>query len=117
MAEDLVWNMVRSQKLGFKFKREYPVGPYRFDFYCAEAKVGLEMDGEQHDPIRDAVRDEYFLTMGIVTFRIPNVEFFQFDSPQPYCDHIEQLIKLCEERTGRKRFRLPSPLPLSHLVS
>ena len=104
VVEEIVWEMVRNQKLGFKFKREHPVGPNRIDFYCAEAKVGLEMDGEQHDPVLDASRDLYLSTMGILIFRIPNVEFFHLDPSAPYRDHIEELIRVCEERSGRPRF-------------
>ena len=104
VAEDIVWEIVRNRKLGFKFKREHSIGRYRVDFYCAEAKLGLEMDGEQHDPVRDAIRDEYFSTIGILIFRVPNVEFFQLDPTAPYRDHLEECIKLCEERTGRPRF-------------
>ena len=104
VAEAIVWEMVRNQKLGFKFKREHPIGPYRCDFYCAEAKLALEMDGEQHDPIYDAQRDRYLSTFGVLVHRIPNVEFFQLDPTLPYQDGIEQCIRLCEERTGRSRF-------------
>ncbi|MBS1703995.1 MAG: DUF559 domain-containing protein [Armatimonadetes bacterium] len=104
MAEDIVWEIVRGGRLGFKFKREVPIGPYRLDFYCAEAKVCLEMDGEQHDAARDAVRDQYLEKLGIVTFRIPNIEFFELEPGAPYGNHIEELIRLCEERSGRFRF-------------
>ena len=104
VAEEIVWGIVRNRKLGFKFKREFPIGPYRFDFYCDEAKVALEMDGEQHNPIRDATRDQYFESMGIETFRVPNVEFFALDPEALYRDYIEELVKLCEQRSGRSRF-------------
>ncbi len=104
VAEEIIWSIVRNRKLGFKFKREYPIGRYRIDFYCDEAKLGLEMDGEQHDPVQDKVRDANLASLGIYIFRIPNVEFFQIDPLAPYRDHIEELVKLCELRSGRPRF-------------
>lgn len=104
VAEEIIWSIVRNRKLGFKFNREYPIGRYRIDFFCDEAKVGLEVDGEQHDPIQDKTRDAYLADLGILIFRIPNVEFFQIDPEAPYRDHIEELVKLCEQRSGRSRF-------------
>ena len=103
-AEDIVWELIRNRKLGFNFKREHPFGGYRFDFYCAEAKLALEMDGEQHDPAYDAERDRYAAKFGVLVFRIPNVEFFKVDPVQPYENGIEECINLCEQRTGRPRF-------------
>ena len=41
ISESVVWKLIRNQKLGFKFKRQFPVGPYVFDFYCSEAKLAV----------------------------------------------------------------------------
>lgn len=103
-AEEIVWELLRNRKQGFKFKREVSIGAYRVDFYCAEARVALEMDGEQHCAGKDSVRDQFIESLGIVVFRIPNVEFFQLDPASTYKDHIEELLKLCEARTGRSRY-------------
>lgn len=48
VAEESAWKFLRNQGLGFKFRREYSVGPYRLDFYCPEAKLTVEFDGDQH---------------------------------------------------------------------
>lgn len=98
VAEQIVWQLLRGRREEFKFRREHPIGPYRLDFYCAEVKVCIELDGEQHDPVRDEIRDIYLARMGIVTYRIPNVEFFQLDPSAPYQDHILAALKLCESR-------------------
>lgn len=74
--------MLRGRELGFKFRREYPIGPYRLDFYCAEAKLALEMDGEQHEPERDQARDEWLNDQGIATLRIPSRQFFLPDDSE-----------------------------------
>lgn len=100
--------MLRARKAEFKFRREHPIGPYRLDFYCAEVKVCIEMDGEQHDPERDLVRDRYLAKLGIVTVRIPNIEFFELDPVAPYRDHIGEALKVCKARR-LEREAAPSP--------
>jgi len=36
------------QLLGFRFRRQFPIGPYIVDFACLEAKLIIEVDGSQH---------------------------------------------------------------------
>ena len=110
-AEAVVWQILRGGKLGLKFRREYPIGPYRVDFYCAEAKLALEMDGEQHDAERDQVRDKWLLDHGIATLRIPNRQFFLLNEA-PYRDVVTEIIRTCQLRTGPGiDSRAPHPLP------
>ena len=47
-AEKTFWQLVRNNKLGVKFKRQVPFGPYILDFFCHTAKMGVEFDGVQH---------------------------------------------------------------------
>lgn len=79
------------------------------DFYCAEAMLAVEFDGEQHDPGQDARRDSWLQARGIMTLRIPNREFFWID--QPTHDWVQEIVRLCELRAGRKAFPLPGPPP------
>ena len=60
--------------LGLKFRRQQVVGRYVLDFYCAELRLGIEIDGEVHDgqPEYDAVRDEILSSYGIRILRIRN---------------------------------------------
>ena len=118
VAEEIVWKFLRGNRTGFHFRREVNVFSYRVDFYCAEASLAVELDGEQHDPARDALRDAELAKAGIEVLRIPNVRFFQLDSKDAE-DPIKQMVIRCEERSGRKaedapvrRSRWPSdPLP------
>jgi very-short-patch-repair endonuclease len=49
-SEKLVWAKLRNRQLGgFKFFRQYSVGPYILDFYCPEIKIAMEIDGGQHE--------------------------------------------------------------------
>jgi very-short-patch-repair endonuclease len=48
-AELRLWQRLRGHRLhGLKFRRQHPVGPYFVDFYCAEARLVVEVDGSQH---------------------------------------------------------------------
>ncbi len=48
-AERLLWSKLRDRRLaGYKFRRQHPVGPFFADFACVEAKLIVELDGEQH---------------------------------------------------------------------
>jgi len=57
------------------FRRQHPIGPYVLDFYCAAARLAIEVDGVGHDmgdrPRRDARRDAWLASRGIETLRIP----------------------------------------------
>ncbi|MCB8932348.1 MAG: DUF559 domain-containing protein [Chthonomonadaceae bacterium] len=99
-AERAMWDILRGSRLGFRFRREHPIGPYRLDFYCHEALLCVEMDGEQHDHARDAKRDMRLSEHGILTYRIPNRSFFMIDR-EPFRDDVREILRLCEERSGR----------------
>jgi very-short-patch-repair endonuclease len=48
--EARLWTRLRGHRLqGFKFRRQHPVGPYITDFYCAAARLAVEVDGRVHD--------------------------------------------------------------------
>ncbi len=63
------------------FRRQRPVGPYVIDFYCAAARLAVEIDGWGHAagdrPERDERRDAWLRERGIRTLRIPAVEVMQ----------------------------------------
>ena len=53
-AECLLWQHLRARRLaGYKFRRQHPVGPYVADFYCAAARLIVELDGPIHDRTLD----------------------------------------------------------------
>ncbi len=47
-AERHLWQRIRTQQLGVKFRRQHPVENYILDFACVELKLALELDGGQH---------------------------------------------------------------------
>lgn len=74
LPEVLLWRELRQQK-DVKFRRQHSIVPYFLDFYCAKAKVCVEIDGIAHDmgdrPKRDAMRDTKLREEGIEVVRIP----------------------------------------------
>ena len=70
-AEARLWLKLKGRRLGgFKFTRQYPLGPYFADFACRQAMLVVEADGSQ----RDAVRDQDMLAMGFAVLRFWNLE-------------------------------------------
>ena len=47
--ERLLWGALRKNKLGLRFRKQHPAGPYVLDFYCDSARLCVEVDGESHD--------------------------------------------------------------------
>ncbi len=75
LPEALLWQRLRFEPHGVKFRRQHPVLGYVLDFYCARAKLAVEIDGEAHDrgnrPVRDAKRDAALAAHGLTMLRIP----------------------------------------------
>ncbi|MEK7342622.1 MAG: endonuclease domain-containing protein [Pseudomonadota bacterium] len=74
LPEVLLWQRLRGQATGLKFRRQHPIGSYIADFYCSSLKLVIEVDGEIHDrgdqPRRDARRDAYMKENGYQVVRI-----------------------------------------------
>jgi very-short-patch-repair endonuclease len=114
LPEVLLWRELRRRAGGFKFRRQHPVGRYTLDFYCAEAKLGIEVDGSVHDmgdrPQRDETRTAFIAAQGIELLRVPAVEVLKSAT-----ESAEAIIAVCRERCARPlhpRLRRRSPSPL-----
>jgi very-short-patch-repair endonuclease len=48
-SEKRLWSSLRNRKVaGLKFRRQHPVGDRIVDFFCAEVKLAIELDGSGH---------------------------------------------------------------------
>jgi len=48
-AEVVLWTKIKGKQLGnYKVRRQYGVNPYILDFYCPQAKLAIEIDGDSH---------------------------------------------------------------------
>lgn len=85
LARELRRNMTQEERrLWYDFLRSYPVrfyrqkvlGSYIVDFYCARARLAIELDGSQHAQpdavLCDAERTAFLQSYGLQVLRIPN---------------------------------------------
>ncbi|MCB9341886.1 MAG: endonuclease domain-containing protein [Lewinellaceae bacterium] len=78
-AEAALWEAIRLKKLdGFKFRNQHAIGAYVVDFYCHEAKLAIEVDGEYHlEPNQKEYDEERTLRIeasGVKIIRFTNQE-------------------------------------------
>jgi very-short-patch-repair endonuclease len=72
-AERVLWHALRNRAfLNLKFHRQTPIGPYVADFFCAERRLVVEIDGGGHGGPRGARRDEWMAAQGLRTLRLWN---------------------------------------------
>ena len=92
-----------ERHLWYDFLRGYPVrflrqkvlGKYIVDFYCAQAKLVIELDGSQHYEndalIYDQERTEFLEQYGLAVLRIPNNEIKE--NFRGVCEYIDHWVK------------------------
>ena len=103
-AKNLQKNMTKEERhLWYDFLKDYPamvhrqkvIGNYIVDFYIAEAKLVIELDGSQHfeaeNQAADGQRDAYLQQQGLTVLRIPNNAINENFSG--VCEHIDLLIQ------------------------
>lgn len=103
-AKVLRKNMTAEERhLWYDFLRNYPVrfarqkilGRYIVDFYCAQAKLVLELDGSQHyedNGLRkDAERTAYLAQYGVRVVRIPNNAVST--NFRGVCEYIDEIVR------------------------
>jgi very-short-patch-repair endonuclease len=73
-AEALLWLELKARKLGgYRFTRQFSIGPFFADFACRENWLVVEIDGHQHaDSSYDRRRDEFMRAQGYSILRIWN---------------------------------------------
>ena len=99
-AEVFLWSKIRGKQLGgFKFRRQHGIGSYIVDFYCASAKLVVELDGESHysddnKRVYDKRRDGYVRSLGLRVVRFTNDQVFE--NVEAVCEII---LRLCQDVT------------------
>ena len=106
-AEELVWQLLRSEQLGFKFRKQHPVGHYIADFACLEKKLIIELDGGQHNETtaikKDEKRTAFLEQQGFTVLR-----FWNHDVLQKTEAVMESIYQSLHANTNRPH---PSPPP------
>ena len=95
MPEVLLWNLLRKAPAGVVFRRQHPIGQFVVDFYCAKAKLCIEIDGMVHDmgekPRKDESRDALLRDLGLEIVRILAADVLK--SPETVA---EALVLYCQ---------------------
>jgi purine nucleoside phosphorylase/very-short-patch-repair endonuclease len=79
-AEDRLWQKLRNKQINsHKFRRQHPIDRFIVDFFCAEAKLVIEVDGAIHDYTKeeDALRTEFLESLGLRVIRFTNESIFR----------------------------------------
>ncbi len=73
--EIALWLALRVNHAGLRFRKQHGAADYVLDFYCAPARLVIEVDGEAHGrgdrPSRDAARDAWLRSRGLHVLRYP----------------------------------------------
>ena len=106
-AEEMPWGRLRNRRLaGANFRRQHPLGRYIADFYCHEANLAIELEGDLHDREGqreyDEIRRETIEQQGIVVLRIKNDEVNQ-DLDSVLIRIMEALTSLTKPLSLRER--------------
>ena len=104
LAKQLRKEMTKEERhLWYDFLRTYPIrfsrqkilGKYITDFYSAEAKLVIELDGSQHyqdgNAEKDAERSAFLEGYGLTVIRIPNNEVTR--NFRGVCEFIDTTVR------------------------
>ena len=92
-----------EKRLWYDFLRGYPVrfsrqkvlGRYIVDFYCAKAKMVIELDGSEHYTEEvmqyDEKRTAFLNGYGLTVIRIPNTQIHK--NFRGVCEYIGKIVK------------------------
>jgi very-short-patch-repair endonuclease len=101
-AERRIWSILRSEQMQRrKFRRQVPIGRYIADFVCHEARLIVEIDGGQHDPLslQEIERSAFLQNEGYRVLRFWNNEVLT---------NLEGVYAIIAEALGHT----PSPVSL-----
>ena len=74
----MLWQALRRNQLGWRFRRQFPIPPYVVDFACPEARLIIEADGGPHaEPGDHDRRDALLRKRGWRVLRFCNNEVLQ----------------------------------------
>lgn len=79
-AETVLWMHLKKGIIGYKIRRQHPIGGYIADFYCHKAHLIIEVDGSIHDQPEiknsDELREKDLMSWGYNILRFNNEQVF-----------------------------------------
>ncbi len=102
--EQKLWRHIRNRQLGgFRFRRQYPIGRYVVDFYCADCRLVVEVDGDSHG---EQVEYDEKRTKELKEHGYRIIRFTNRDVLKELENVLEMTLYACEKSKDR-----PSPRP------
>lgn len=93
-AERVLWEYLRREQLGYKFRRQQVIDNYIADFACLESKLIIELDGDYHltaeQILKDRERTERLSLLGYKVIRFKNEEVI--DNPETVIKQIKNIL-------------------------
>jgi very-short-patch-repair endonuclease len=81
LPEGLLWQVLRTRPGDLKFRHQHPFDRSTADFYCAAARLVIEVDGDSHSmgrrPEDDRRRDAWLRSLGIKVLRFDAADVFR----------------------------------------
>jgi very-short-patch-repair endonuclease len=97
-AEVILWQSLRNNGLGFRFRRQAPIGRYIVDFLCRDRRLVVELDGGHHaESAHDRVRDEWLSRQGCLVLRFWNTDVYE---------NVTGVLEEIGEQAARRETRL-----------
>ena len=112
-AERILWHELRGRRFdGLRFRRQQPIGPYIVDFYCSEARLVIELDGETHRgrELADRERQSRLELEGLRVLRAGNEEVY--DNLEGVLEAIWEVCRAARENAATVSRTTPHPNPL-----
>ncbi|MDL1900461.1 endonuclease domain-containing protein [Anaerolineae bacterium CFX9] len=92
LSESLLWEAIRNRQIeGYKFRRQVHIGGFVVDFYCAEQKLAIEVDGSSH---RDREQEDRLRQQAIEAL---GIRFLRFSAEQVETDLQSVLMEIRSE--------------------
>ncbi|MFA6056560.1 MAG: endonuclease domain-containing protein [Taibaiella sp.] len=97
-AEMLLWGYLKQKPLGYKFRRQHPLGFYIADFYCHKLLLVIEVDGKIHEredvAQNDKERQNVIEGLGLKVIRVTNDDVNK---------QLEKVVSIIEEFINNHR--------------
>ena len=78
-SEVSLWKELRGGRLGYRFRRQEPIGPFIVDFVCRPKSLVIEADGDHHEfSEHDRRRDAYLRSEGYRVMRFWNEDIARY---------------------------------------
>jgi len=102
-----LWQIVRGGKLGVRFRRQQPIGPFIVDFYCADVGLVVELDGAGHaDRVEyDEGRTTSLAARGLTVLRFANADVIE----RPQLVYVRIMTELRTLTLAREERAAPLP--------